>query len=109
MNAGTPYADTESKEINPMTTEIRKFLIAYEVKWRSRVGTTNAYDVDPYARVCRGEMSEWCKANGLLLDPLFDSALIQPELRRMWRRLAKEFPNEAWGHTSWAINKSAAA
>ena len=79
-----------------MTTDLGKFLIAYETKWRSRVGTTNAYDVDPYARVGRNEMQAWCKANGVNLDLLLDAAAIQPALDRLFRRLKKEFPGEAW-------------
>ena len=79
-----------------MNTDLRKFLIAYETKWRSRIGTTNAYDCDPYARVGQNEMMDWCQANGVRLHPLFDAAEIQPEVRKLWKRLAKEFPDEGW-------------
>lgn len=95
-DAGMVGADTRSREIPPMTTDIRKFLIAYETKWRSRVGTTNAYDCDPYARVGRNEMQGWCKDNGLKIDLLLDAAEVQPPLNRLFSRLKREFPDERW-------------
>lgn len=76
--------------------DLQNFLIAFETKWRSRVGTTNPYDADPYARVGRNEMADWCKANGVKLDPLMDIAEIQPSLDRMFKRLRREFPDEGW-------------
>lgn len=76
--------------------EIQKFLVAFEVKWRSRVNTTNPYDADPYSRVGRNEMADWCRENRLLLNPLLDAALIQPGLNKLFRRLKREFPEENW-------------
>lgn len=77
-------------------TDLQKFIVAYETKWRMRVGTENPYDADPYARVGRNEMADWCKASGVAIDPLLDAGEIQPSLDRMFKRLRREFPGERW-------------
>ena len=77
-------------------TDIQAFVIAYEVKWRTRVGTINPYDADPYARVGRNEMADWCKECGLAIDPLLDAEKLQPCLNKMFSRLKREFPEERW-------------
>lgn len=80
----------------PSDKDILTFVIAYETKWRSRVGTMNPYDADPYARVGRNEMSDWCKANKIDIDPLLDAAIVQKALNKMFARLRREYPDERW-------------
>ena len=77
-------------------TDIQTFMVAYETKWRSRVDTENPYDANPYTRVGRNEMADWCKSTGVKLDPLLDHKQIKPSLDRLFKRLKREFPGERW-------------
>jgi len=77
-------------------TDTAKLLAEFERRWRERVGTHNPYDADPYARVGRNEMADWCKTNGIAIDPLLDAEKIQPGIDRLFKKLRREFPDERW-------------
>ena len=82
-----------------MTPEqIDAFLTEMERRWRSRTPATDPNYSNPDYRVGRSEMVTWFKDTYRIELSLPDT--VDPELlaglRMMWRRLRREFSNEAW-------------
>lgn len=78
--------------------QITAFVREMERRWRSRTPTTDPNYAHPDYRVGRSEMVTWAHDHlGLTLD-LADT--VDPDLvkaiKRMWRTLRREFPDEGW-------------